>query len=98
MRKDFVSPFYSAERQLGLRPTQKLRCLDCHRSALWLQPMGKITRPLWRFSLLSVLCFPVPLLASEADIKIPELSKVAFNGLGGMSGATLMYIGLLICV
>ena len=35
--------------------------------------------------------------ASEADIRIPDLSTVKFAGLGGMTGATLMYIGILIC-
>jgi K(+)-stimulated pyrophosphate-energized sodium pump len=35
--------------------------------------------------------------ASEADIKVPDLSVVRFAGLGGMSGAALMYIGLGIC-
>ena len=38
------------------------------------------------------------LFASEADIKIPDLGQVKFNGLGGMEGGTLMYLGLAICV
>ena len=37
------------------------------------------------------------LRASEADIKIPDLTHVRFDGLGGMSGETLMYLGILIC-
>jgi K(+)-stimulated pyrophosphate-energized sodium pump len=60
--------------------------------------MGKNTR---RVLVLigSFLLFTAPtLFASEADIKIPDLSQVAFKGLGGMSGSTLMYIGLVICV
>jgi len=36
--------------------------------------------------------------ASEADIKIPDLSKVTFDGLGGMSGISLMYVGIAFCV
>jgi K(+)-stimulated pyrophosphate-energized sodium pump len=36
-------------------------------------------------------------LAGEADIKIPPLDTVTFAGLGGMSGVTLMYIGIVIC-
>src|SRR5215831_13325070 len=36
--------------------------------------------------------------ASEADIKIPPLDTVRFQGLGGVSGATLMYLGILICL
>src|SRR5882672_9768125 len=35
--------------------------------------------------------------ASEADIHIPPLDAVRFDGLGGVSGAALMYGGLLIC-
>src|SRR5581483_1567501 len=36
--------------------------------------------------------------ASEADIKIPPLDTVKFDGLGGVSGITLMYFGILMCV
>ncbi|MFZ2640441.1 MAG: sodium-translocating pyrophosphatase [Verrucomicrobiia bacterium] len=35
--------------------------------------------------------------ASEADIKIPDLSAVKFDGLGGISGSMLMYLGILMC-
>jgi K(+)-stimulated pyrophosphate-energized sodium pump len=35
--------------------------------------------------------------ASEADIHIPDLSQVRFGGLGGVSGAALMYVGIVIC-
>ena len=35
--------------------------------------------------------------AGEADIHIPDLSGVKFDGLGGVSGATLMYVGIVIC-
>src|SRR5256885_16427442 len=59
--------------------------------------MGKNTRPFW--GLLSFIIFlsAPKLFASEADIKIPDLSQVTFQGLGGMSGPTLMYIGIAIC-
>jgi K(+)-stimulated pyrophosphate-energized sodium pump len=40
---------------------------------------------------------PLGALASEADIKIPPLDQVSFPGLGGVSGVTLMYLGLAIC-
>ena len=60
-------------------------------------PMGKTIRPFWRLTFLLAILFPASLFASEADIKIPDLNQVAFNGLGGMSGNTLMYIGLAIC-
>ncbi len=36
-------------------------------------------------------------LASEADIKIPDLGQVSFTGLGGMSGYALMYVGIFLC-
>ncbi len=36
--------------------------------------------------------------ASEADIKIPPLDTVKFAGLGDISGMTLMYLGIVICV
>ncbi len=36
--------------------------------------------------------------ASEADLKIPKLDTVKFSSLGGMSGDTLMLIGLAVCV
>src|SRR5437016_3154497 len=35
---------------------------------------------------------------SEADINIPSLDAVRFEGLGGISGTMLMYLGLVICV
>ena len=39
----------------------------------------------------------VPAFAGEADIKIPDLTHVHFDGLGGVSGVTLMYLGIVIC-
>jgi len=36
-------------------------------------------------------------LASEADIKIPDLTLVKFDGLGGVTGTALMYLGIVIC-
>lgn len=35
--------------------------------------------------------------ASEADLQIPKLDKVTFSGLGGVTGHTLMLIGIAIC-
>jgi K(+)-stimulated pyrophosphate-energized sodium pump len=37
------------------------------------------------------------LQASEADLKIPALGTVKFDGLGGVSGITLMYLGIVVC-
>jgi K(+)-stimulated pyrophosphate-energized sodium pump len=49
------------------------------------------------FSVASFLLTP-RVFAGEADIHLPDLGGVKFNGLGGVSGATLMYGGLLICL
>ncbi|HTV76579.1 MAG TPA: sodium/proton-translocating pyrophosphatase, partial [Candidatus Baltobacteraceae bacterium] len=35
--------------------------------------------------------------AGEADLKIPGLDQVKFDGLVGMSGVTLMYLGIVVC-
>src|SRR5665213_213666 len=35
--------------------------------------------------------------ASEADLKVPALDTVRFDTLGGVSGITLMYLGILVC-
>jgi K(+)-stimulated pyrophosphate-energized sodium pump len=60
------------------------------------------TKPFQSYS--SKLIIPAVLLltstgvfASEADIKIPDLSTVKFNGLNGMTGHTLMMLGIAIC-
>jgi K(+)-stimulated pyrophosphate-energized sodium pump len=41
-------------------------------------------------------CSALPAFASEADIKIPDLTQVHFDGIG-MSGLSLMYLGILLC-
>jgi len=48
---------------------------------------------------LSLLLFLAPhsSRASEADIHIPSLTEVRFDSLGGVSGSTLMYLGILVC-
>jgi K(+)-stimulated pyrophosphate-energized sodium pump len=45
----------------------------------------------------ALVAFAPVAFAGEADIKIPDLSSVRFDGLGGMSGLTLMYLGIVIC-
>ena len=35
--------------------------------------------------------------AGEADLQIPGLDQVKFDGLGGISGITLMYLGIAVC-
>ena len=52
-----------------------------------------------RLAALAAALFISPsVFAGEADIHIPDLSGVNFDGLGGVSGATLMYIRLVICL
>jgi K(+)-stimulated pyrophosphate-energized sodium pump len=57
-------------------------------------------RKFWSWAALVAALFafnPLSALAGEADIKLPDLNQVRFDGLGGVSGVTLMYLGILIC-
>ncbi len=61
--------------------------------------MLQIRRSIWTF-LVSVLMFLLTTgaaFASEADIKLPDLSQVSFMG-GSLSGMTILNVGLIICV
>ncbi len=51
----------------------------------------------WVLLGLALLGASTGVFASEADIKIPDLSQVKFEGLGGVSGTALMYFGILVC-
>src|SRR6266702_1579087 len=51
----------------------------------------------WGVLILAIFGLSTAAFGSEADIKIPPLDAVKFAGLGGVSGTTLMYIGILIC-
>ena len=55
------------------------------------------TRLVWGVLLLAVFGCSLGAVASEADMKIPPLDTVKFDGLGGISGTALMYLGILIC-
>jgi K(+)-stimulated pyrophosphate-energized sodium pump len=56
-------------------------------------------QPSWKLGTAALAVFAPSLArASEADIKIPDLTKVSFDGLGGTSGLTLMYIGIALCI
>jgi K(+)-stimulated pyrophosphate-energized sodium pump len=54
------------------------------------------------FSAALLLCIVMllasPVLAGEADIILPPLDEVQFGVFGGISGVSLMYLGLLICI
>ncbi|HOX59441.1 MAG TPA: sodium-translocating pyrophosphatase [Candidatus Paceibacterota bacterium] len=52
----------------------------------------------WFVLLFVALLASTGVYASEADIKIPPLDTVKFNGLAGITGTALMYIGLVICL
>jgi K(+)-stimulated pyrophosphate-energized sodium pump len=49
-------------------------------------------------ALAALVSFTPGAFAGEADIKIPDLTGVKFDGLGGIHGTTLMYLGLVVCV
>jgi K(+)-stimulated pyrophosphate-energized sodium pump len=51
----------------------------------------------WLIFFLLALASATGVYASEADIHIPDLTQVKFPGLGGVSGVTLMYGGIIIC-
>ncbi len=56
------------------------------------------TRNYWLLLVLAFLTFlSHSAFASEANIKVPSLESVRFEGLGGISGTALMYLGILIC-
>jgi K(+)-stimulated pyrophosphate-energized sodium pump len=56
-------------------------------------------RRYWYLAFLAILTLlAVPdLKAGEANIIVPPLSEVRFEGLGGVSGTALMYLGIVFC-
>ena len=62
-------------------------------SATLMTKMNSWIRAVW--FLVLTLCTASPLLAGEADIKIPPLENVRF---GGLSGMAILYSGLVICL
>src|SRR5215510_14000843 len=53
------------------------------------------TRAVW-FLVITFLG-AAPLLAGEADINLPALNEVKFSTFGGLSGYTILYLGLVVC-
>lgn len=51
----------------------------------------------WSPVLGTLLLSTAGVFAGEADIKIPDLTQVKFDQLGGVSGSALMYMGILLC-
>ncbi len=52
---------------------------------------------LWVVLLVAALGGTTSAFASEGSLVIPDLKGVSFHGLGGISGPTLMYLGIVIC-
>src|SRR5437867_7673529 len=76
---------------MGLTP---LRCFYVTGSVNNIM-MRKLGRNLAAFAFLAGATLTT--FASEADINIPDLKTVKFDGLGGIGGLTLMYLGIVIC-
>jgi K(+)-stimulated pyrophosphate-energized sodium pump len=51
----------------------------------------------WILVIICLFTLASSAFASEADIKIPDLTTVKFSGLGGISGISLMYFGIVMC-
>jgi K(+)-stimulated pyrophosphate-energized sodium pump len=51
----------------------------------------------WIIILISLFGAATSTFAGEADIHIPDLTAVKFAGLGGMTGHTLMMLGIVVC-
>ena len=58
--------------------------------------VARLTR-FWGVLLAAILCSTSGLMASEADLIIPDLKKITFDRLGGVSGQTLMLLGIVVC-
>jgi K(+)-stimulated pyrophosphate-energized sodium pump len=56
-----------------------------------------ILRHLLATAVLALITLPSAAFAGEADIHIPSLDAVKFAGLGGISGHTLMMLGIVVC-
>jgi K(+)-stimulated pyrophosphate-energized sodium pump len=52
---------------------------------------------LWALAAFCLFGLATNVFAGEADIKIPDLTQVKFDGLGGVSGVMLMYVGIFLC-
>ncbi len=51
----------------------------------------------WVITLFTVFGCATGVHANEAGLNIPDLTQVKFDGLGGITGPTLMYLGILVC-
>ena len=60
--------------------------------------MNKNKLRMWALAGWCCLGFATNTFAGEASINIPDLTQVTFAGLGGVSGVTLMYLGLVMCL
>jgi K(+)-stimulated pyrophosphate-energized sodium pump len=60
--------------------------------------MKKIKILSWPLAMFCLLGFATNALASDVNINIPDLTQTKFDGLGGVSGVTLMYLGIAMCI
>jgi K(+)-stimulated pyrophosphate-energized sodium pump len=60
--------------------------------------MGFITKRGFLAFIAMFLFTALPAFAGEADIVLPDLTQISFPVFGGMSGLSIMYFGLLICI
>src|SRR6267378_3160681 len=63
-----------------------------------LKSMKKNKLGFWAVLLTTVFGGSTGCFASEASIPIPDLTQVKFDGLGGIHGSTLMFLGIGICL
>ena len=49
------------------------------------------------YTLLAALAAPA-VYAGEADLNLPDLKAVQFSAFGGITGYTILYLGLLVCI
>src|SRR5882724_3587457 len=63
-----------------------------------LKSMKKNKLGFWAVLLVALFGGSMGCFASEASIPIPDLTQVKFDGLGGIHGSTLMFLGIGICL
>lgn len=59
--------------------------------------MRKTKKLPWILVLICLFGLATSAFASEADIHVPDLTTVKFAGLGGVTGHTLMMLGIVVC-
>src|SRR5208282_5885399 len=94
LKRSFLPP-RPADAPLTQKKDWRTRAPFCN--SLRLKFMRNKKHSYWIVLLFIPLLASTGVYASESDIVIPDLTTVHFGGLGGVSGVTLMYLGILIC-